>query len=99
MSDDRVGDKPVINEDWQLSDIVVINPGIGYSTNANVYVDPKGKNALLNASIRKLSIDNYQWQNENHLEKLLSLIIQTFKDIHCSVFIKTLRFLYMLFLF
>ena len=68
--------KPVINEDGQLSDIVVINPGIGYSTNANVYVDPKGKNALLNASIRKLSIDNYQWQNENHLEKLNDDLLQ-----------------------
>jgi len=68
--------KPVINSLGQLSDIVVINPGIGYSTNANVYVDSKGKNALLSATIRKLSIDNYQWQSEYHLEPLNEDLLQ-----------------------
>ena len=68
--------KPVINELGQLDDIIVINPGIGYSTNTSIFVESRGKNGLLNAKIRKLSIDNYQWQGIDHLENLNNDLLQ-----------------------
>ena len=68
--------KPVINELGQLDDIIVINPGIGYSTNTSIFVEPRGTGGLLNAKIRKLSIDNYQWQGIDHLENLNNDLLQ-----------------------
>ena len=68
--------KPVINELGQLDDIIVINPGIGYSTNTSIFVEPRGNGGLLNAKIRKLSIDNYQWQGIDHLENLNNDLLQ-----------------------
>ncbi len=68
--------KPIINELGQLDDIIVINPGIGYSTNTSIFVEPRGKGGLLNAKIRELSIDNYQWQGIDHLENLNKDLLQ-----------------------
>ena len=60
--------KPIIS-DGRLQDIIVINPGIGYSsTGTNVYVEPRGKNGLLNARVRELEIDNIKRENDVHLE-------------------------------
>ena len=74
--------KPVINELGQLDDIIVINPGIGYSTNTSIFVEPRGNGGLLNAKIRKLSIDNYQWQGIDHLENLNNDIVNHVKSVH-----------------
>ena len=60
--------KPIISN-GRLLDISVINTGIGYSsTGTNVYVEPRGKNAVLNARVRELEIDSIKRENDIHLE-------------------------------
>ena len=43
----------------KITDIKIINPGIGYSTNSTIInVRPAGSNAILNANVRSLTVNN-----------------------------------------
>ena len=57
--------KPVI-KDGKLDKVVVINPGIGYTSGLlNVYSESRGRNALLGGRISKYVINNVE-QNEDY---------------------------------
>jgi hypothetical protein len=48
-----------IIENNKLSDVIVINPGVGYSNNSTtIQVIPSGKNAIFDANIRDLTVNN-----------------------------------------
>jgi hypothetical protein len=50
--------KPVI-ENNKLSDVIIINPGVGYSKNSTVIeVVSSGKNAIFDANVRDLTVNN-----------------------------------------
>jgi hypothetical protein len=50
--------RPIITNQ-KITDIKIINPGIGYSNDSTVIeVKPAGSNAILNANIRSLTINN-----------------------------------------
>jgi hypothetical protein len=50
--------RPVITNQ-KITDIKIINPGIGYSTNSTIIeVKSAGSNAILNANIRSLTVNN-----------------------------------------
>jgi hypothetical protein len=50
--------RPVITNQ-KITDIKIVNPGIGYSsTSTIIQVNPSGSNAILNANIRSLTVNN-----------------------------------------
>jgi hypothetical protein len=50
--------RPVITNQ-KITDIKIVNPGIGYSSTSTIIkVNPSGSNAILNANIRDLTINN-----------------------------------------
>jgi hypothetical protein len=50
--------RPVITNQ-KITDIKIINPGIGYSSTSTIIkVNPAGSNAILNANIRSLTVNN-----------------------------------------
>jgi hypothetical protein len=50
--------RPVISNQ-KITDIKIVNPGIGYSINSTIIeVKPSGSNAILNANIRDLTVNN-----------------------------------------
>jgi hypothetical protein len=50
--------RPVITNQ-KITDVKIINPGIGYSsTSTTIKVNPAGSNAILNANIRSLTVNN-----------------------------------------
>tara|TARA_Y100001968_G_C19454156_1_gene770984 strand:+ start:2796 stop:18506 length:15711 start_codon:yes stop_codon:yes gene_type:complete len=59
--------RPVI-VDGKLEDVIVINPGIGYTADKiNVYAEGKGKNALFESRVRRLTIDTRKRDGEYYL--------------------------------
>jgi hypothetical protein len=50
--------RPVITNQ-KITDIKIVNPGIGYSSTSTIIkVNPSGSNAILNANIRDLTVNN-----------------------------------------
>ena len=50
--------RPII-ENGQLSDVIIINAGIGYSTaNTNAFVKSRGRNGYLESRVRNLTLNN-----------------------------------------
>jgi hypothetical protein len=50
--------RPIITNQ-KITDIKIVNPGIGYSTSSTIIeVRPSGSNAILNANIRDLTVNN-----------------------------------------
>jgi hypothetical protein len=50
--------RPVITNQ-KITDIKIVNPGIGYSSTSTIIkVNPSGSNAILNANIRSLTVNN-----------------------------------------
>jgi hypothetical protein len=64
--------RPVISNQ-RITDVVIINSGIGYSTSSSINVKPAGKNALFNSSVRSLTINKGNGENginvTEHLEE------------------------------
>ena len=51
--------RAIVNSNGQISDVKVINTGIGYSsTDTRIEVVPSGKNALIDSRIRELHVNN-----------------------------------------
>jgi len=51
--------RAIINDSGQISEVKVLNTGIGYSSsNTSIEVIPSGKNAFIDSQIRKLTINN-----------------------------------------
>ena len=59
--------------DGKISDVEIVNPGIGYSTSTVVNVVSSGSDAVFDSSVRALSI--------NEVEKLTPNNYETYKDI------------------
>ena len=57
--------RPVISNQ-KITDVIIINSGIGYSTSSSVNVKSAGKNALFNSSVRSLTIN--KGNNENGIK-------------------------------
>jgi len=64
--------RPVV-ENGRVTNVIVINPGIGYSQqNTTVTAIPSGKGALLDVQIRSLSIDNNRLYDDVNDTSLLA---------------------------
>ena len=51
--------RAVVDDTYKIADVIVVNSGIGYtSTGVEVDVVPRGKNAILNPRVRKLTVDS-----------------------------------------
>ena len=60
--------RPVI-VNRKIDNVIVINPGIGYSSSTSIRVKSSGKNALFLPHVRSLSINKNKSSNVEHLEE------------------------------
>ena len=54
-----------IVSDGELSDVKIVNPGIGYSTSSTINVVSSGSNAQFTSSVRKLYVNNIEKTQPN----------------------------------
>ena len=56
-----------ISLDRQISDVIIINPGIGYSTDTTITVKSAGRNAFFDANVRSLTVNKHDVKNDYQL--------------------------------
>ena len=78
--------RPVITDN-RISDVKIINAGIGYSSTSYIKVDSPGKNGKLSASVRPLSLnlnnkmgDELLLEGDNNLSYSLCGYAKTYRD-------------------
>ena len=65
--------RAVVSNEGKISDIKIINAGIGYSTSSTIQITPSGKNQQFDFSIRSLFV--------NQVEKLSTQQLEILKDV------------------
>ena len=79
--------RAIINTSGQISEVKVINPGIGYSsTDTKIEVISSGKDAIFDPQIRKLTVDNNQRYSTGELlsigkDKLQYTVLKYFEGL------------------
>ena len=61
---------PLINSVGIITDVKIINPGIGYSTSTTINVKSAGKNSLFDSNVRSLTLNKHNEDQANEYQHL-----------------------------
>ena len=50
--------RSIVSSDGKISEVKVVNPGIGYSTSSRIEITSSGKGAIFDSSVRELIVNN-----------------------------------------
>ena len=77
--------RPVL-KDQKIDDVIIINSGIGYSTNSSINVVSAGRNSFFNSNVRALTLNTHNTDDNQHLEESNNKLKYTFTGYSTSPF-------------